>query len=77
VLGLRDLIPMQILLVFAMSWTGSPALRAGTHVSFWLLGAALLFLPVAAVVQYGVQIWPYEGGGVDQWTELRRQEQPS
>jgi amino acid transporter len=68
VLGLRDLIPMQILLVIGLSWTGTAARQAGTHVSFWLMGAALLFLPVAAVVQYCVRIWPYEGG-VYQWTK--------
>ena len=68
VLGLRDLIPMQILVVLGPSWIGTAAHQAGTQVSFWLLGAVLLFLPVAAVVQYCVQIWPYEGG-VYQWTK--------
>jgi amino acid transporter len=68
VLGLRDLIPMQILIVIGTSWTGTAAHQAGTQVSFWILGAVLLFLPVAAVVQYCVQIWPYEGG-VYQWTK--------
>jgi amino acid transporter len=68
VLGLRDLIPMQILVVIGTSWTGTAAHQAGTQVSFWIIGAVLLFLPVAAVVQYCVQIWPYEGG-VYQWTK--------
>jgi amino acid transporter len=68
VLGLRDLIPMQILIVIGTSWTGTAAHQAGTQVSFWIAGAVLLFLPVAAVVQYCVQIWPYEGG-VYQWTK--------
>jgi hypothetical protein len=30
--GLRDLSPMQILLVFGVPWTGSAALQARTHV---------------------------------------------
>lgn len=68
VLGLRDLIPMQILIVIGVSWTGTAARQAGSQVSFWIIGAVLLFLPVAAVVQYCVQIWPYEGG-VYQWTK--------
>jgi amino acid transporter len=68
VLGLRDLIPMQILLVFGASWTGTAAHQGGTQVSFWLIGAALLFVPLAAVVQYCVQIWPYEGGAY-QWAK--------
>src|SRR5580700_5635706 len=68
VLGLRDLVPMQILIVIGTSWTGTAARQADTHVSFWIVGALFLFLPVAAVVQYCVQIWPYEGGAY-QWTK--------
>jgi len=68
VLSLRDLIPMQILIVIATPVTGTAAHQAGTQVSFWIIGAVFLFLPVAAVVQYCVQIWPYEGG-VYQWTK--------
>jgi len=68
VLGLRDLIPMQILIVLGPSWTGNAAQQSGTQVSFWLLGALTLFLPVAAVIEYCVRIWPYEGG-VYQWTK--------
>ena len=68
VLGLRDLIPMQILIVLGPSWTGTAAHQSGTQVAFWLLGALTLFLPVAAVIQYCVRIWPYEGG-VYQWTK--------
>lgn len=67
VLGLRDLVPMQMLLVLGMSSTGIAARQAGSQVDFWLAGAVLLFLPVAVVVQYCVQIWPQEGG-VYQWT---------
>jgi amino acid transporter len=62
VLRLHDLIPMQILIVLGVPWTGTAARQGGTHVSFWLVGALLLFLPVAAVVQYCVRIWPFEGG---------------
>jgi hypothetical protein len=47
VLGLRDLIPMQILIVIGPSWTGTAAHQAGTHVSFWILGTFLLFLPLS------------------------------
>ncbi len=68
VLGLRDLVPMQILIVIGTSWTGTAAHQGQTNLVFWLLGAGLLFLPVAIVVQYCVQIWPYEGG-VYQWTK--------
>jgi amino acid transporter len=67
-LGLRDLVPMQILLVVGVTWSGIAARQGGTHVVFWLLGAALFFLPSAAVVSYCVKIWPLEGG-VYQWTK--------
>jgi len=67
-LGLRDLIPMQVLLVVGITWAGIAARQGGTHVAFWLLGVVLLFLPVAAVVNYCARIWPFEGG-VYQWTK--------
>jgi len=67
-LGLRDLVPMQVLLVVGITWSGIAAHQGATHVVFWLLGIVLLFLPVAAVIHYCVQIWPYEGG-VYQWTK--------
>src|ERR1700745_3061164 len=68
VLGLRDLIPMQILLVVGVTWSGTAARQGGTHVAFWLLGAAVVFLPAAAGVSDCVRIWPLEGG-VYQWTK--------
>jgi amino acid transporter len=67
-LGLRDLVPMQVLLVVGITWSGIAARQGATHVVFWLLGVLLLFLPVAAVMQYCVKLWPYEGG-VYQWVK--------
>jgi len=67
-LGLRDLVPMQILLVVGVTWAGLAARQGSTHVAFWLLGIAFLFLPVAGVVHYCAKIWPLEGG-VYQWTK--------
>ena len=67
-LGLRDLVPMQILMVVGLAWAGLAARQGSTHVAFWLLGVLLLFLPVAGVVHYCVKIWPLEGG-VYQWTK--------
>jgi amino acid transporter len=68
VLGLRDLVPMQVLLVVGVTWSGIAARQGGTHVAFWLLGVALFFLPSAALVSYCVRMWPLEGG-VYQWTK--------
>lgn len=67
-LGIRDLVPMQVLLVIGVMWPGIAARQGGTHVAFWLLAVALLFIPVAAVISYCVKIWPLEGG-VYQWTK--------
>lgn len=67
-LGLRDLVPMQILLVVGLTWAGLAARQGSGHVIWWLLAILMLFLPVAGVVSYCVQIWPLEGG-VYQWTK--------
>jgi amino acid transporter len=67
-LGLRDLIPMQVLLVVGVTSVGLAARQGATHVAFWLLGIALMFLPAAGVIHYCVKIWPLEGG-VYQWTK--------
>ncbi len=67
-LGLRDLVPMQILLVVGLTWAGLAARQGSGHVIWWLLAVLMLFLPVAGVVSYCVQIWPLEGG-VYQWTK--------
>ncbi len=67
-LGLRDLVPMQILLVVGLTWAGLAARQGSGHVVYWLLAILMLFLPVAGVVSYCVQVWPLEGG-VYQWTK--------
>jgi amino acid transporter len=67
-LGLRDLVPMQILLVVGIVWAGNAAKVGGTHVWFWLAAIFSLFIPLAAVVGWCAKVWPYEGG-VYQWTK--------
>ena len=59
---------MQILLVVGITWAGLAARQGSGHVVYWLLAILMLFLPVAGVVSYCVQIWPLEGG-VYQWTK--------
>lgn len=66
-LGLRDLVPMQILLVVGITWSGTAARQGSTQVMSWLLGVVFLFIPIAAVVHYCSRLWPLEGG-VYQWT---------
>jgi amino acid transporter len=67
-LGLRDLVPMQILLVVGLNWPGIAARQGSTQLMCWLIGVVLLLLPVAMVVSWCVRIWPQEGG-VYQWTK--------
>ncbi|MBV9620773.1 MAG: APC family permease [Gammaproteobacteria bacterium] len=66
-LGRRDLVLMQVLLVYGVTWAGLAARQGSAHMVFWLAGILLLLLPVAGVVQYCSRIWPLEGG-VYQWT---------
>jgi len=68
-LGLRDLVPMQILLVVGITWAGNAAKVGGTHVWYWLAAILTLFVPLAAVVGWCAKVWPLEGG-VYQWTKF-------
>ncbi len=68
-LGLRDLVPMQILLVVGITWSGIAAKQGGTHIWFWLAGILTMFVPLAAVVGWCARVWPLEGG-VYQWTKF-------
>jgi amino acid transporter len=68
-LGLRDLVPMQILLVVGITWAGTAAKQGGTHIWFWLAGILTMFVPLAAVVGWCARVWPLEGG-VYQWTKF-------
>jgi len=67
-LGLRDLVPMQILLVVGITWPGLAARQGGTHLWYWLAAILTLFVPLAAVVGWCAKVWPLEGG-VYQWTK--------
>jgi amino acid transporter len=68
-LGLRDLVPMQILLVVGITWAGTAAKQGGTHIWFWLAAIVTIFIPLAAVVGWCARVWPLEGG-VYQWTKF-------
>jgi len=68
-LGLRDLVPMQILLVVGITWAGTASKQGGTHLWFWLVAILTLFVPLAAVVGWCAKVWPLEGG-VYQWTKF-------
>lgn len=67
-LRLRDLVPMQLLLVIGVSWAGIAARQGSTHPAMWVVGVLFFFLPQVAVVTYCAQLWPLEGG-VYQWAK--------
>ena len=68
-LRLRDLVPMQILLMVGVSWAGIAARQGSTHPVIWIVGILFFFLPQAAVVTYCARLWPIEGG-VYQWAKF-------
>jgi amino acid transporter len=68
-LRLRDLVPMQILLMVGVSWAGIAAKQGSTHPMIWIAGILFFFLPQAAVVTYCARLWPIEGG-VYQWAKF-------
>jgi amino acid transporter len=68
-LRLRDLVPMQILLMVGVSWSGIAAKQGSTHPMIWLAGILFFFVPQAVVVGYCARLWPLEGG-VYQWTKF-------
>ena len=66
VLGLRDLVLIQIMYVVGSGWVGTAAKLGSDHIAFWLLAIALYYLPQAAVVIYLNRLLPVEGG-LYQW----------
>lgn len=68
-LRLRDLVPMQILMVVGVTWAGIAARQGSTHPMIWIAGILFFFLPQAAVVTYCARLWPLEGG-VYQWAKF-------
>ena len=66
-LRLRDLVPMQIVLVVGVNWSAIAAREGSTHPWIWLFGILLFFLPQVWVVTWCARVWPLEGG-VYQWT---------
>ncbi len=68
-LRLRDLVPMQILLVIGVTWAGIAARQGSTHPVVWMAGVLFFFLPQVAVVTFCARLWPLEGG-VYQWAKF-------
>ena len=67
-LKLWDLVPMQIIVILWLGWTGFAAKQGPTQVVLWLLAILLFYLPLAAVVMKLSRSLPIEGG-VYQWVK--------
>src|SRR5271170_2682996 len=68
-LRLRDLVPMQIMLLVGVTWSGIAAKQGSGHPVLWIFGILFFFLPQVVVVSYCAQQWPLEGG-VYRWTKF-------
>ena len=67
-LTLRDLVLMQVVLIFSLYWIGFAAKQGPTQLVLWLIAIVLFYLPLAAVVMKLSRAMPVEGG-VYQWTK--------
>lgn len=67
-LRLRDLVLMQVVLIFSLAWTGFAAKQGSTHVVLWLIAVFAFYLPLAVVVMKLSRTIPEEGG-VYQWVK--------
>jgi glutamate:GABA antiporter len=65
-LKLRDLVLMQVVLIFALNWIGYAAKQGSTQLALWLIAIVLYYLPLAAVVMKLSRAMPVEGGSY-QW----------
>jgi amino acid transporter len=67
-LRLADLVLMQVLLIFGLSWVGTIGVEGSTHVFLWLAGIVFFYLPLGAVVIALSRAIPFEGGAY-QWVK--------
>jgi amino acid transporter len=67
-LKLWDLVPMQIIVIVGLGWTGFAAKQGPTQMVLWLLAILLFYVPLAAVVMKLSRRLPIEGG-VYQWVK--------
>ncbi len=68
-LGLSDLVFTQILFIVGLPWVGVAAKQGPSHIVFWLIAAALFYVPSAIVVIHLNRLMPLEGG-LYQWAKL-------
>ncbi|HEY1691850.1 MAG TPA: APC family permease [Polyangiaceae bacterium] len=68
-LRLGDLVLAQIVLIVGATWVGVAGRLGPANLVYWLLAAALFFVPLAAVVVFLNDCWALEGG-LYQWAKL-------
>ena len=61
-LKLRDLVLMQVILIFGLYWTGFAAKQGSSQIVLWLFAILLFYLPLAVVVMKLSRAMPVEGG---------------
>ncbi len=67
-LKLRDLVLMQVVLIFSLVWIGFAAKQGSTQLALWLIAIVLFYVPLAAVVMRLSRAMPVEGGSY-QWVK--------
>jgi amino acid transporter len=67
-LRLRDLVPMQVVMIVWLGWAGFAAKQGSSQIVLWLLAIFLFYLPLAAVVMKLSRAMPIEGGAY-QWVK--------
>lgn len=65
-LKLRDLVFMQVVLIFSLNWIGFAAKQGPTQLALWLIAIVFFYVPLAAVVMKLSRAIPVEGGSY-QW----------
>jgi amino acid transporter len=68
-LRLTDLVFMQVLLVTTETCIGIAARQGPTHLTLWVAGILIFFVPLAVVIRFLGQVLPWEGG-VYQWAKI-------
>src|ERR1700722_18049533 len=67
-LKLTDLVPMQVVLIVWLGWSGFAAKQGSSGTVLWLIALAMFYVPLAAVVMKLSRVLPVEGG-VYQWVK--------
>lgn len=68
-LGVADLLLVQIIMIVGGTWVGTAGKLGASHLCYWIVAAALFFLPLVAVVLF-LNRWAPLEGGLYQWAKL-------